>query len=126
MELVTQENLSKFVELYAEMRGGDPLNQDTYSEAGFVLASKYQGVYFLHTGIGIVWIGLQNASSRWTNKGELFRSVTDALEAPFKSNNPEACHIELYFSKDSTDRFEKISEIIERFKNDRAVLVMLK
>lgn len=117
MELVTPEEIDKFIQQYEQARGGSA-NEQTDSEAMFVLVGKYSGIYMLTTGIGPMWIGLQNATARWTNKGKSFDSVQHAIDSIFSNRDisPTNRLVQLYYSEDSVERLRWIADRIEAFK----------
>jgi hypothetical protein len=115
MERVTTETIDDYLRRYSTTRDGE-LNEDTYSEAAFVMLARYSGAYILHTGIGVVWIGLQNASSRWTDGGKPFVSVRAALEAALTSTHPTTAGAAVYYSEDADMRLRWLADQIEEFK----------
>lgn len=116
MRHVTKENLDEFLKLYAEARGGEE-NEDTNSEAMFVVVSKYRGIYFLSTGLGPLWIGLQNASARWTNGGKPFSTVRAAIEGVTNNHHPLSTDLAVFYSEDSISRLRWLADRIEEYKN---------
>lgn len=116
MELVTSENLDDYLSRYIAARGGE-LNQDTDSEAAFVMLAQYQGAYILNTGVGVLWIGVQNASGRWTDGGWPFATVRSAIEAVMTNAHPTARGRAVYYSEDSVDRLRWLADKLEEFKN---------
>lgn len=120
MELVTKENLDEIVKKYAKARGGEN-NEDTNSEAAFVLVSKYLGAYILNTWAGPIWIGMQNATARWTNGGKPFDSARAAIEAVMDYRGPAKAAV--YYSEDSVERLRYLANSIENFKKCGDVLL---
>jgi len=117
MELVIPEDIDRYIKRYEEARGGTH-NEQTSSEAMFVLVGKYSGIYMLTTGIGPIWVGLQNATARWTNKGKPFDSVQHAIDSIFSNRDisPTNRLVQLYYSEDSAERLRWIADRIESFK----------
>ena len=124
MELVTNENLDDFVNKYAAHRGGE-LNEETASEAAFVVVAKYKGAYILHTGIGPIWIGIQSASARWSSdgKGAPFASVRAAIEDALGQSHPTARDSAVYYSENSSERLRFVADKIEEFKGSGTFLL---
>lgn len=110
MELVTAESLETFLQKYRKARGGE-LNEFTDSEAMFVAIKIHGGAYQLHTGLGIFWVGIQNASSRWSQQGLKFISVRRALEAVLDDGA-----VQLYYSEDSVERLRWLAERLAEYK----------
>lgn len=126
MEQVTFENLESFIERYAEARGGE-LNELTNSEAMFVFKSQFGGMYILNTGLGIVWIGIQNASARWSNNGKYFSSIRDALYDVLSSNDPiHSIDAGLFYSEDAASRLRMLANQNLEYKKSNEFLVQLK
>jgi len=115
MERVTEENLDDYLARYSATRGGE-LNEETDSEAAFVVIAQHRGAYILNTGLGPVWIGAQNASSRWTDDGKPFASVRDALKSAMNNKHPTAKGIGIYYSDDSVELLRWMADRIEEFK----------
>jgi hypothetical protein len=115
MERVTTENIDDYMKRYSVARGGE-LNEDTDSEAAFVVLAQYRGAYILNTGLGPLWIGVQNASARWTDDGKPFQSVLAALEAAMTSSHPTAMGAAVYYSEDSVERLRWLADQLEEFK----------
>jgi hypothetical protein len=80
MEQVTIDTLDAFMDRYCIARGGEQ-NEDTDSEAMFVGIGKYSGAFMLTTGLGPMWVGLQNATARLSSDGNgtPYASVRDAV-----------------------------------------------
>src|SRR5574337_446711 len=115
---VTKENLTEYIELYAKARGGEA-NEETESEAMFVVLAKYRGIYILSTGfLGPVWIGLQNATARWTHYGKPFPSVRAALEGVLNDAHPLSTELAVYYSDNSVTRLRFLANQIEAYKRD--------
>jgi len=126
MEQVTPSNIDDLLCRYDRARDGE-MNEDTDSEAAFVFASKFGGAYTLHTGIGIFWVGLQNASARWSNGGEQFPSVRSAIESALNSTNPiQSIGGGVFYSEDSTERLRWLADRIESFKSCGSFLLGVK
>ena len=85
MERVTTENLTDYLERYSAARGGE-LNEETDSEAAFVVLAQYCGAYILNTAFGPLWIGVQNATARWADDGKPFPSMRAAIESAMASS----------------------------------------
>lgn len=116
MERVNEQTIDNYLERYTVSRGGD-FNEQTNSEAMFVLVGKYRGVYLLTTGKGPLWVGVSNAMARWTNGGEVFPSVRAATGVAFKDHNhPQFVAIELWYSEDAISRLRWIAERIAEQK----------
>lgn len=124
MELVTRENLPDYLAKYAAHRGGE-MNEETASEAAFVVVTKYRGAYILHTGIGPIWIGIQSASARWSRdgRGAPFASVRAALEDALDQSHPTARDSAVYYSENSSERLRFIADKIEEFKSSGTFLL---
>lgn len=122
MERVTANTLDDYLVRYSAARGGE-LNEHTDSEAVFIAIARYRGAYILNTGMGPIWIGLQNASSRWTDDGKPFASVRAALEAAMTSDHPTASGLGVYYSDDSVVRLRWIAEQLEEFKKSGTFLL---
>lgn len=115
MEKVTVESIDHFVSLYSVARGGET-NEETESEAMFVLATKYKGAYLLSTWPAPLWIGVQNAKARWSTNGKPFASVRAAIEAVLTAHDPESLHLAVYYSTDSVERLRWLADQIEANK----------
>lgn len=115
MEQVTAENLDDYLKRYSAARDGE-LNEETDSEAAFVVLAQYRGAYILNTGLGVLWIGVQNASGRWTDGGKPFASIRAALEAAITSTHPTAMMAKVYYSEDSVARLRWLADRLEEFK----------
>lgn len=115
MERVTAATIDTYLKRYATARGGE-LNENTNSEAGFVVLSKYSGAYILNTGLGPLWIGMQNASSRWTDGGNPFASVRAALDAAMTNPHPTAMDAAIFYSENSVERLRWLADRLEEFK----------
>lgn len=123
MEQVTLKNLDALLDRYANARGGE-LNELTHSEAMFVFRSKFGGAYILNTGLGIVWIGLQNASARWSNNGKPFPSVRAALLDVLENDSPShSVEAGAFYSEDSVVRLRWLADQVEQYKADTSTLV---
>ena len=126
VEQVTLSNLDSFIERYAKARGGE-LNEETDSEAMFVFRSQFGGAYILNTGVGILWIGLQNASARWSNGGKPFPSVRAALVDVLSSASPnQAIGAGAFYSEDSVARLRWLADQVESFKASSTFLLHAK
>lgn len=115
MQRVTTENLDSLLKRYTEARGGE-LNEETNSEAMFVVLGKYSGAYILNTALGPLWIGVQNATARWTDGGKPFESVRAAIEDVMTSNYPPAKFAAVFYSDDSVALLRWLADQIEEFK----------
>lgn len=122
MERVTAGNLDEYLARYSAARGGE-LNEETDSEAAFVVIAQYRGAYILNTGLGPLWIGAQNATSRWTDGGMPFASVRAALEAAMTSDHPTARGLGVYYSEDSVERLRWLANRLEEFKKSGTFLL---
>jgi hypothetical protein len=101
MERVTEDNIDDMLNRYIAARGG-LFNEDTNSEAMFVCVGKYRGAYILSTWQGPVWVGVQNATARWTRNGCPFKSMLDALnEVIHPKNHPLNRDLAVYYFEDS-------------------------
>lgn len=123
MEQVTLETLDAFIERYAKARGGER-NEETDSEAMFVFRSKYGGAFVLNTGLGAVWVGLQNASARCSDYGKPFPSVHAALHWALTSNGFTSIDSAVFYSEDSIARLRFLADQIERYRADDSVLLV--
>lgn len=115
MERVTPESLDEYLNRYSLARGGE-LNEFTDSEAAFIVLGKYKGAYILNTGLGPLWIGVQNASARWTDGGKPFQSVRAAIEHVMTSEHPTSIGLALYYSEDAVERLRWLADRIDEFK----------
>lgn len=113
--LVTADNLDQMVERYSVARGGE-LNENTNSEARFVAIAQYRGAYILSTGLGPVWIGIQNASARWTEDGHAFASVRSAIQAIWDNRHPTAMRAAVYYFDDSSRMLRWVADRIDEYK----------
>lgn len=124
MERVNEQTINGYLERYAVSRGGD-FNEQTNSEAMFVLVGKYRGIYLLTTGKGPLWVGVSNAMARWTNGGEVFPSVRAATEVAFKDRrHPQFVALELWYSGlelwYSEDAVSRLRWIADRIAEQKA------
>lgn len=112
IEQVTHSNLFDMVERYARARGGET-NEQTDSEAQFVAAGPYQGVLVLTTNLpcGPVWVGMQNASSRATDHGKGFESVTSAVHKMLLMTDWR--RVSIYYTDDARERLRWMADRID-------------
>ena len=71
---LTPENLETYIN---EFHPKLPLSST--SEVGFLLVLEFGGAYMLKTNPNIMWVGLQATSAIWSNNGEPFVTVREAL-----------------------------------------------
>lgn len=116
---VTASNLDEMYAQYLSARGGET-NEETDSEAVFMLSARFFGAYTLHNGFcSPVWIGLQNATARITDHGEPFGSVIEALEWAVKTHP-----VSVYYSDDSVERLHWLADRVRDFKaENRTILI---
>lgn len=119
---VTAATLDDCLKRYSAIRGGE-LNEETFSEAAFIMLAQYRGAYILNTGLGVLWIGLQNASGRWSDGGKPFATVRSALEVAMKSTHPTAVGSAVYYSEDSVERLRWVADRLEEFKQQGTFLM---
>lgn len=120
---VTENDLEEVLAKYEESRGGFD-NEDTNSEAMFFFTCKYLfGAQILTHGYGPIWIGLQNATARYSNngKGELFPDIRTALTELLHVNS--LYRVSLYYSTDAVQRLRFIAEYIEECRDSGDFLI---
>jgi len=122
MEQVTLNNLDDLIAKYIESRGGES-NENTDSEAMFIAIGKYCGAFILSTGLGPVWIGMQNATARMTNGGKPFKSVREALVAVLTSRRPTLLGIKVIYSNNSVERLNWMADRIMENKGSGDYLI---
>lgn len=117
MQVVSSKNLQRYLQKYSLARGG-LLYEKTYSEAMFILVCD-AGVYQLHASRRLIyWIGMQNATARWTAlNGKSFTNVEAALD---QAVNAAIYNAVLYYSEDAIERLRWIANYIEKAKNGTA------
>ncbi len=126
MELVEKQGVDAYLERYSKARDG-VLNENTESEAMFVMVSQYGGAYLLTTGREIMWTGIGNASARLSDNGQRYSSVQDALRVPFDDARRTGRHVgaSLYYSEDLVSRLTFLAELIAKFKADPSFLLIV-
>lgn len=112
---VTNANLDQYLSRYTYLRGGE-MNEHTDSEAMFVGHHPKVGVYQLHaSSMLILWVGIQNASSRWSGDGRLFPSVREAVLSML-NNSYYSPRAKVHFFEDSRPRLAWMLQQVESYK----------
>ncbi len=116
MQEVTKETIDFFVSMYSAVRDGER-NESTESEAMFVAVGKYAGCFILSTGLGPMWIGVQNATARMSSdgKGAPFADARSAIELLLADPHPLR-KVRVFYSDNSVERMHWLADRIAEFK----------
>lgn len=112
IEVVTNGRVQHYLDLYAASRGGLE-NQDTNSEAAFILHGPYCGANMITVGREIMWTGLQNASARISNDGNPWGSIEDAIKFAMTARIPRLVHSMVWYSDNAVERFRWLADRVE-------------
>lgn len=118
MAAVTPRTAAWLLRRYELARGG-LANENTPSEAMFVMVVQFGGVYQLTTGVaGPLWVGLQNPTARWSAGADTpFASVMDALLTVLDAG------AEVFYSDEAPERLRWLADRIEGMQSDVVVMI---
>jgi len=118
---ITLDTIDIFLEKYTVARNG-ALNENTDSEAMFMISGRFCGVYYLHTGLGIYWVGLQNSTGRLTQdgRGKSYESVRCALKDALRLYPAD-----VFYSDDSVERLRWLAARVSEYKAMGGVLITM-
>lgn len=108
MERVNKIDRNHFVVRYNKARGGAG-NEATASEAMFVAAEMFTGIYIYNEHLGM-WVGVSNATSRISYYGKPAPSTDEAVDRAL------GIGFEVYYSEDPVTRLRWMADTIEKWK----------